>query len=132
MTEHKDLGITTSLTVMPMQWADLNEIDVVEPLNENDYACLAEVREVLTRHNKRDRFGVALLHKHFEVADDEVLMERSNHKDRVLTITPGKREDARNIIETVWRLQDGLQNEMLKPQQVCVPPSFYDSRHHQG
>jgi hypothetical protein len=34
-----------TLEMAPMQWADMKDIDDVEPINEGDYDCLAELRE---------------------------------------------------------------------------------------
>ena len=69
-----------------MQWVDLDKLTDVEPLNDADLKCMAEVREVLKKHGKRERFGVALLHKHFEMDDNEVLLEYSDHENRELKI----------------------------------------------
>jgi len=122
--------MTQSLNMTPTQWAPLEDIDDVQPIHDGDYACLAEIRDILTKHGKRDRFGVALLHSHFEMASDEVLMEYSNKKDRILTIKPGKPEAGRKIVETIWALRDGDNAQMLHAQQICVPPTNHDSRHH--
>ena len=84
---------TTNLSVMPTQWARFDDIEDVEPLNDGDYACLAEVAAVLQKHGKRERFGVTLLHKHFEVEADEELVETTNVRGRTLTITPQKAGD---------------------------------------
>src|SRR4051812_15073087 len=94
--EHNDEAQMSNATfeMAPMQWADLKDIDEVEPIGESDSECLAEVREVLKKHGKRDRLGVALLHKHFDMAGDEVLVEYSDKEERVLTIKPVKAEAA--------------------------------------
>jgi len=110
----------TTVSVSPMQWATLKDIDDVEPLGEGDYACLAEIREVLKRHGKRERLGVALLHKHFDLDDDELLVEITNKEERVLTITPVKNAGEGRLIETIWMLQDDGENRaMLGCQQYC-------------
>jgi hypothetical protein len=95
------------LEVAPLQWARLKDMDDVEPINDSDLTCLAEVREVLKKHGKRERFGVALLHKHFDIAPDEVLVESTDKEGRVLTIKPEKQEAAGNTVGTVWQLLDG-------------------------
>jgi hypothetical protein len=109
-----------SLTLSPMQWGQLRDIEDVEPLNEGDYACLAEVREVLKKHKKRDRFGVALLHKHFNLDEDEVLMESTDKENRVLTIQPEARNATGKSIETIWKLQDGKFETMTWCEQKCT------------
>ena len=57
-SDRKAAKAAVTLQMAPMQWAALRDIDDVAPIHEGDYACLAEVRDVLTKHNKRDRFGV--------------------------------------------------------------------------
>lgn len=95
------------LTVSPMQWGRLEDIEDVEPLNEADADCLAEVRDVLKKHGKHERFGVALLHKHFNLESDEVLLEHTDVHARVLTIKPVKANEAGPTVQTIWELGDG-------------------------
>jgi len=110
---------TATLTVAPTQWAELEDIGDVEPISEGDLTCLAEVREVLKKFGKRERFGVALLHKHFDMAEDEILVEHTNKEERVLTIRPAKPETAGKTIETIWMLLDGEPKAMLGCRQYC-------------
>ena len=108
-----------TLEMAPMQWADLKDIDEVEPIGVRDYECLAEIREVLKKHGKRDRLGVALLHKHFDMVGDEVLVEYSDKEERVLTIKPVKAGAAGNTVGTIYRLLDGGFESMMGCQQYC-------------
>lgn len=86
---------------MMQHFADLSD---VEPLGEADRACLEEVR-ALVRHNCLDRFGINLLHEHFQLGADEMLMETCDPERRTLTIQPeliaGNRAAGR-VIETNW------------------------------
>lgn len=97
---------TKGLQVSPVQWVDLDRLTDVEPLNDADLKCMAEVREVLKKHGKRERFGVALLHKHFDMDDNEVLLEYSDHENRELKIRAVPKEDAENTVPTIWMLMD--------------------------
>jgi hypothetical protein len=108
----------------PMQWAALKDIDDINPLNESDYECLAEIREVLKRHGKAERLGVALLHKHFDMAGDEVLVESSDKEDRVLTIKPVKQDEASNTVGTIWQLIDGECHSMSRCHLACSKEMF--------
>jgi hypothetical protein len=60
-------------------------INDVEPIGEADLECLREVRAVLQKHGKLERFGVQLLHSHFAVGDDEMFVEEVSVRDRTLT-----------------------------------------------
>ncbi len=84
----------------------MQHIDEILPLSDKDESCLREVREVLRKHGALQRLGVALLHDHFTLASDEVLVEVCNQAKRELTIMPVKQSEMNtaNMIETIWRL----------------------------
>lgn len=71
---------------MPTTVPDITE---VRPVDDADRDCLLELRAVLERHHALDRFGVNLLHDHFDVAEDEVLLEVCDVEQHTLTIRPG-------------------------------------------
>ena len=77
-------------TLAVQQWNHLPDIQDTRPLDEDDRACLSDIRDVLSKHGRLDRFGVSLLHKHFEVADDETLVVSVYEKDRKLVTQPVK------------------------------------------
>lgn len=110
----------STINVSPMQWGTLNDIDEVEPLNETDYECLRAIRQVLLKHNKIDRFGVSLLHKHFDVQDDEQLVEFCDSANRCLTIKPIKTAETMKSIGTMWKLTED-ENKPIFECQVCSP-----------
>lgn len=84
----------------------LPDIDEVSPISDKDRACFNEIREVLRRYNNLDRLGICLLHDHFSISDDEVLLEVCDRESRTLTIQPVKRThpDLDNSIGTQYRL----------------------------
>lgn len=108
-----------TLEVAPTQWANLKDIHEVEPINDGDLDCLAEIRKVLKMHGKQERFGVALLHKHFDMEADEILVDETDVEGRVLTIKPVKQTEAGKTIETIWQLVDGEERAMLGCRQYC-------------
>ncbi len=59
---------------------------------------------MLVKHKALHRFGMFLIHKHFEVADDEEMTECTEHADRRLTIVPKKKDqiDRSVTIPTNW------------------------------
>lgn len=71
-----------------------------------DAALFRELAEVLSRYNALDRFGVTLLHKHFEIGPDEALLETTDVKERKQYLTTVKRSELveRNAVQTAWRL----------------------------
>ena len=56
-----------------------------------DAACLEDVRRVLAQHQRLDRFGIALLHSHFPLSDDEILLETTDLQKREHLVRPVKR-----------------------------------------
>lgn len=120
-----------TVTVSPVQWAELRDIDDVEPLNDSDAACLAEVREVLAHHGRLQRFGIALLHSHFELAPDEVLLESSDEQERTLTLRPTTIEEASKTgVGTVWMLREGNSTTMSWCRSYCKKPEYWQATSH--
>ncbi len=82
-----------------------NRIEDVRPRDDKDDLLFAELREVLERHAALDRFGVVLLHSHFDVSDHEIFVESVNPEERTLTIRPVPIDKTREAmaIATSWR-----------------------------
>jgi hypothetical protein len=61
-------------TSVPLAFAfhKLKYIHETPPRQESDDACFQEIKEVLKRHGLEHRYGLTLLHKHFELSDDEI------------------------------------------------------------
>lgn len=76
------------LVIESMQWSTLKHIADVRPIDESDTACLEEIRDVLAKHNCLERFGVSLLHSHFDLLDDEVLLETTDMEKREHLVRP--------------------------------------------
>jgi hypothetical protein len=81
----------STVVLESMQWAELDHIADVRPIDDADSPCLEEVRLVLQKHNALDRFGIALLHRHFELADDEMMLETTDAERREHLVRPVKR-----------------------------------------
>lgn len=102
------------------------DIDSLEPLTVEDENCLREVRQVLERHNRLGRFGINLLHTHFLVTDDEMLVEECDPTNRILVIKPMKLADLADIkmVETNWILTNGA--PLLRCKQLCAKSDTSD------
>jgi hypothetical protein len=66
-----------ALNNVPLAFAvnRLRGIDQVEPRLASEDRLFREVREILKRYGADKKYGLALLHKHFDLADDEVLVD---------------------------------------------------------
>lgn len=116
-----------AMTVSKDPLEALPDITDVRELSAEDTPLMQELHEVLQRHNALRRFGITLLHQHFTLADDEVLVESTNRATRVQTIEPVKIVEVRNLdtIETSWRLDTG------KPTMACICVKMgQDHQHH--
>jgi hypothetical protein len=89
---------------------NLSDVDELEPLGEGDELCLEEIKNVLTKHQKLGRFGVTLLHKHFDLKGDEILVEFTDIKTRTQTIKPFSMSelevDGNKFLETMWAFEE--------------------------
>lgn len=87
----------------------LQDIDDVQPLDASDEAMIDEIVTVLRKYNALDRFGLSLLHKHFTISDDEVLMETTDVAERTQLIRPVQKSELEGLtyMETAWRLDSG-------------------------
>ena len=93
-------------TQLAHQHRNLIDIDDVAPfIPERDQPLFDEIKTVLAKHDALSRFGVCLLHRHFDVNKGEMLVETCDEQNRLLTIRP--MDDARlpsdTYIETNWR-----------------------------
>ncbi len=117
----------TVLVTRPMQWAAIPDISETKPLSQNDKDCLREVRDVLSRFGCLDRFGVSLIHKHFDIDADEILVETIDAESRTLTVQPVKRAVLPTAIETQWQLATG--DAVMVCNKWCDPPGGHCPKH---
>lgn len=99
---------------------DVPEIGLNVGRRASDDALFRELAEVLLKHNALDRFGITLLHKHFDIAPNEALLETTDTAAREQKMTVINRADFDKLgaVETSWRL--GPNGEALWGC-VCVP-----------
>ena len=119
----------TVVITQPMQWSSTPDIADVGPLTDIDKNCLREVRDVLARYGNLNRFGLSLIHKHFDVDEDECLVETVDVENRTLTVRPVRKGTVGHAIETQWRLSDG--EAIFVCDQQCVYNAGHTSRHYQ-
>jgi hypothetical protein len=92
----------TSLHISPMQWGVLPELHEALPFDETDLACLADLKTVLARHGKLDRFAVQLAHRHFGLGEGEILIEQPDPQARTQHVSVARRGDHPSAIPTTW------------------------------
>jgi hypothetical protein len=95
------------LSIRPMQWSQLPELSEALPLDDTDLACLADLKAVLARHGKLERFAVQLAHRHFDLAEAEILIERPDHIARTQHVSVALNGDYPDAIPTTWLFEEG-------------------------
>ncbi|NES80688.1 MAG: hypothetical protein F6K10_04395 [Moorea sp. SIO2B7] len=94
--------------LQPLQFNTLPDINNIDSISTEDKACLEELKSVLIKHNLVSKFGIALLHNHFHLEDDEVLLEYCDKEKRQLISKPVKTYNlaSQDVIETLWRFNE--------------------------
>ncbi|MEW7006757.1 hypothetical protein [Lentilitoribacter sp. EG35] len=96
-----------SLNLQPMKWSDVTHIDDIKPIGETDHAVFSEIKDVLKRHNALDRFGMFLVHKHFELSENEYVLEETDEENRLQTLSVVEGNDPeKDTIQTMWRFAE--------------------------
>ena len=96
-----------NFSILPMQWTGLADLPDVPPVGDGDLDCLAEIRDVLARHGKLNRFAVHLAHRHFALGPDEILIERPDPDGRTQHVTVGRLADEPDARPTTWLFEQG-------------------------
>ena len=119
----------SKLALETVQWTTLTHIDDVSPLGDKDYAVLEELREVIAKHGYENRFGICLLHKHFDLKAGEIALEETDELARVSTIKAAQDDGGQNTIETMWRF--GRESGLGPLVKKCVLRCHYFLGHKQ-
>lgn len=102
----------------------LPDIDDVRPVDETDQVVFDEVRALLERHGALQRFGLTLLHQHFDLTPTETLVEHIDKESRTLTIQPRSALDPARSIETSWRLDSPTGRQRCEVMCERVPDRY--------
>ena len=93
-------------------YAELRDMDATDvgELAEDDRACLDELGQYLVAADAWDRFGIWLLHKHFEPAPGEVFVERAIRSREGPKPLPsgGRRSPSGELNPTAIRFDDSV------------------------
>lgn len=100
------------------KWSQINEAETVDGISAADSDCLREVRDVLAKFGALDRFGINLLHRHFNIQEDEILLEITDQNTRTQTVRPVKKSFRdQDLKVTAFRFVDG--DQVGKPALYC-------------
>lgn len=104
------------IIIEAVQWASLNHFEDIDPIGDEDFEVLKEIRDVLDKHNCLDRFGISLLHRHFEIEDDEYAVEYTDEGTRVSEVRIEKMDQVyeQNSVQTMWRFSKEKTNAIVR------------------
>ncbi|WP_181803476.1 hypothetical protein [Streptomyces shenzhenensis] len=91
-----DTEVTTSRQSLP-------SFEEAEALGPGDTEFVRDLVEVLEKHGNLNRFGLCLLHDHFPVDADEVLVETNDPAARTLRVHVEKADGTRHLKASQWR-----------------------------
>lgn len=125
LSEAKNMDISKDNTVIEKKlnaWSQLPDIEkVTDRLSVKDEQFLERIGRILVAYRQTSRFAVTLLHSHFEVSGEEVLVERLD-EGRKFLVTEVRGLSAISADETIipksWRYttapgRDGKEFEVL-------------------
>ena len=109
----------------PLAFAVNSQKDIhqVDRRLDAEAAAFSELRSVLERHGLERKYGITLLHKHFDLAEDEMMVEHTDVASRTLISRPAKIDSVapENMIEVTWSL------DRAATAGVCVWRCYYDA-----
>ena len=88
--------------------------------SEKDGECFDALYDYFVEHQMCGRFGVTLLHTHFSVFGNEVLVDYFNRQERILTTEVRSHEDKESIFPWSWRLFQQNDHMALMPNQYLA------------
>lgn len=98
--------MSVDANIQATQFSSFPHINEVEPLSASDTVILERIKDILLEHGAIDRFGVHLIHKHYDIDDDEIVVEYTDEEKRIQTTIVQHRDvlnSSLRPIETQWR-----------------------------
>lgn len=128
-------------TQMSAPRTPLPRFEEAEGLGAEDAAFVRDLVAVLEKHGNLNRFGLCLLHDHFPLADDEVLVETSEPETRTLHTRVEKAHGTRHTKASQWRFlphdrdreeRSELEKGPYQVVQLCTPLDLCPGRDREG
>jgi hypothetical protein len=107
----------------------LNEFHVARNCLEENRESLAELGDLICLHGLHDRVGVSLLHKHFEIADNELVVRE--FAGNVSYIKPWTVDQLSSPVPYLWKAEISDRRAMYYPLEFCDYPDHLkaEARH---
>ncbi|MGW4905742.1 hypothetical protein [Streptomyces sp. NPDC004270] len=124
-----DINVSAARTSLP-------RFEEAEALGPQDAEFVRDVVAVLAKHGNLNRFGLCLLHDHFPIAEDEVLVETNDPQARTLQAHVEKADRTRHTKASQWRFVPHAELErggwagrgLYQVIQLCTPLDLCPAR----
>src|SRR5215207_11719033 len=83
--------------------------------------CITLLGDVICDHNMQKHVGVSLLHKHFSISSDEIVVKR--FVDNVAYIEPHKIDIIEDELPYIWRVKIDGNMALYYPTEFCQFPA---------
>jgi hypothetical protein len=95
--------MNTSLNHLP----SIESVSSFNPAVHGEF--LNEVSDLFKKHHMLDRIGLCLLHQHYDIRPNEILVETTESQNRITTLQPvdAISADRANLLETAWKVEIG-------------------------
>jgi len=95
-----------TLVVETVDWVTMANMgeEALDGYAEKDLPLFRAIRDCLVRHSAHDKFGLYLVHKHFDVAPDEEMVEHVDFEKARVDVYPDSRDtlDMAQMVPTNW------------------------------
>lgn len=85
----------------------LTHIDEVPLYTDRDKQILLALGEILMSHNAHSKFGISLLHKHYDLNSSEVVVETKSKIDKEFSISVFSSMDINTMSPSMWKFIKG-------------------------
>ena len=98
----------------------LNEFHLARDYLEDKRESLTELGDVICRHGLHQRVGVSLLHKHFEISENELVVREFDRN--VSYIKPWNIDQLSSPVPYLWKAQISNGRALYYPLEFCDYP----------
>ncbi|MCG7204621.1 hypothetical protein [Streptomyces arenae] len=127
-----DINVSASRTSLP-------RFEEAEALGPQDAEFVRDLVAVLAKHGNLNRFGLCLLHDHFPIAADEVLVETNDPQARTLHAGVEKVNSTGHSKASQWRFvphadleaDATAEGDLYRVIQLCTPLDLCPKRAHE-
>lgn len=100
---------------------DLNPFHVAKRFLDAHQHSLIELGDIICRHNLHGHVGINLLHKHFNISDNELVVREFVDND-VAFMKPRSVDDITRLVPYLWKCEIANQQALYCPLEFCDYP----------